>query len=358
MARHYEETGDPLDLAAIDGILPANHGQLDETWIGYHERATMTRETSYRLLGGLDRIRLGMTPNQYTDVNAKLLLGHIAQWVVPAAQRYGKVIRPFMAGLNMKSLIAYWDWYRTETDPARAAIVAAIPPAVESLCDFIWDVGWWPSGSIKYIAPAGTDPSLADITGLTVEAVEGEFVFTGPASLSAVDDYYKYLSVVPAVSQGDVEPYVIGYDGAARRFTVRVMGGNFTFTPGMEFLLRPVGQDVAGGGVASDEPSPVLNPLVAPAYAWTYWYRKVVLGDAAGAARHRLRHDAMFDGQTMAWTSVFSQKEWNQAMLWSTDGLAWRKHGDLGTDYGSQAATSILILTHPLGGLLLFQGGA
>ena len=55
--------------------------------------------------------------------------------------------------------------------------------------------GHWDHGCIKYVYPAGDAESHAPIEGVVVQSSASAKVFTGPGSLSTVDDFYKYCSI-------------------------------------------------------------------------------------------------------------------------------------------------------------------
>jgi hypothetical protein len=149
------------------------------------------------------------------------------------------------------------------------------------------------------------------------------------------------IAVDPPAAPG-TELSVRSYSGATRRFTVgRLWGSHYNFAAGRRFSLVPNGYSTDPNEKRYSYASPALNPLVAPLFAFVYWHRKVVLGDAAGAAVHRDRHDAVFTGQTSAWMGLGTQKERNQSVFWSTDGLAYRACGDAGTGYTSVYGTVI-----------------
>lgn len=341
LARHWYETGDPLDLDAVEIVAHASGagilGEPDPARVARMNSAPdVTREAAFAALAEMDREWLGATPSPFLDPIIEACLGHVAMWTAPDGTYYGAFCKPFMAGLTLRTLIAYWDRHRDATETVRAALVAQVPDAVKACLEFLWDDCWypvgtpaelnvgggiyWDKGSVYYQRPATAD--LPPITGLTVQTVTSSKVFTGPSSLSTVDDYYKY-SIYAADAAPTDRVTIWAYEGATRKFTLHPDYGPSSITPGAAFTISTFAQ-----GTDDVLPSPALNPMVAPAYAWAYWHTKVVEGDTPGSLVHRARHDAMFDGATMAWQSVISQKEWNQAMLWTVQGLDWRDRGD------------------------------
>lgn len=336
MARHYYETGEAADLAGVAITTLSYDTFTDAKFRDQYRHMGVVRETAFLLLAAIDREWAGMGEYAITDAIAAKCLEHIDQWLAPAGTFHGIWCKPWMAGLTMRSLIAYWDRYLDATETVRAATVAAIPAKIKLFLAHAWDNFWYPAGTsvdmggvngfwdhgaIGYNYPDATDSSLQNITGLTVQTSSDNWHLTGPSSLSTVNDYYKYCAVD---AFGDTWQ-ITAYDGATRGITLSTYYGTPPlWAPGDPFVI----------GVSSVEsgalpwPSPALNHMVAPAYAWAYWHTKVVLADTAGSIGYRVKHDAMFDGGAQSWAVANTQKEWNQSLLWTAFGLDWRSRGD------------------------------
>jgi Concanavalin A-like lectin/glucanases superfamily len=319
------------------------------------------RETAFRLMGSLDYEASGLGRHMAVDWEADICLEYIDHFTTPPEERYGVFTRPFMLGLILRSLVYYWFTNRDSKDPTIAAIVDRIPPAVEAAVTHVMTNCWWPEGqvvpvaftgdtwargAIKYVHPHGGAASHAPIGGSTVQAVEGPTVFTGPASLSTIDGFYVQCQIGTATGQA----WVRSYEGSTRRFVVVPLAGTNTFAPGTPFGIFPSGGDDGVGGFAPDSAIPVCNTLVSPAAAFAYWHRKVVMRDSAGAAHFRVHHEMLWEGQKMAWSAPFMQKEWNEGMLWGPLGIGYLAAGDAGTDteFDSIAATATIPTGTPI----------
>lgn len=339
VCRHWYEAADPLDITGLDLIFAGTGDAAN--FLNTNRHMGVARETSYKLMGSVDREWAARGEHPLLDATAECCLGYIDQWTASPGTYWGIWCKPWMAGLVMRSLIAYWDRYRGTADANRAALVAQVPGRIKACCDYIWASCWYPAGTpanfggssngwdkgaLKYVDKPITDPSIATITGLTIQTVTDSKTFTGPASLSAVDGYYKYAAFgfADPATFGDGAA-IHGYDGATRTFHLDPLYGPQTLTPGTAFEIKSPGTESDMGPT----PEPALNHMASPGFAWSYWHEKVVLGNPAGAIRFRVRHDALFDGASQSWGGdATSQKSYNQSLLWVTKGLEWRDRGD------------------------------
>lgn len=328
LSRHYRETGDALSLTAVDlmTILSTSTG-LDGLSVSRHmatyESMQNVRENAFQLLALIDREWSGLAVHPLLDACATCAIAHCDQWTAPPGTYWATWNKPFMTGIALRAMIAYWSRFQNTAVPARAAIVAQIPGRIIATCDWLWDNGWVPpatvggSGGVKYQTPAGADKP--NLNGNVMQSVISNSQFTGQSALSTVDNYYKYAAMTP---DGAASCRILAYEGATRKFTVYTGFGNPPLAVGKGFSIK---SGIEGSGEQASYP---LNPMVAPAFAWAYWYTKRILADSAGAARHRDRHDAMFDGQSMARGGLSTIKQYNQALMWSVAGYDYRARGD------------------------------
>lgn len=342
LARHYYETGDPLDLTAVGIMLSGGYNSLHADTFGGMNAG---RENAFMLMGMLDREWLGLGSHPNVDDAAFVALGHIEQWVgIATGLYYGSWCKPFMAGLAMMGLIAYWERYRnTGATGLRASNLAAIPAAIKDMLGFIWDHGWippddanpsWTHGALVYATPATDDSSMAPITGLTIGTVTSQGVFTLVGTLSSTDDKYRYSGLVIAGYPGDV--FVIAdYVGATKQVTLTNYRPGGTLIPGTACSIQPADPEPAVG----PGPSPPTNHMVVPAFAWAYWHEKVIEGNTAAANVYRVRHDAIFDGGELAWSANVQQKQWNQSLWAAHLGLEYRARGD--SEYPAATALTL-----------------
>lgn len=334
LAGHYRETGDPLSAQAIDLMLPlAGSNILNLLQPARHEIVSgpidICRPAAWQLIAMLDREWCGLGPHPLTDSTAKVILGHCDIWT-GVTPRFGVWNKPFMTGLSLRALIAYWDRYKDATEPTRAALVARIPGTILAVLEYLWTTSVrpdgdanWPHTAVKYQYPASVD--VPRLTGLTVQSVINPVsTFTGPASLSTVDDFYKFCSVVVDGDNASTNDIVTSYVGATRQFTVWTGMGNHNYAAGATFYISSRVQEPTNGDYAAG----VVNPQVSPAYAWAYWYCERVLGDHAAAVVHRDRHDRLFDGQASSWNDLSEIKQWNQVWQWGAQWDDWRDRGD------------------------------
>ncbi len=335
-ARHYLETKSRESLAAVKILNPKlSPAEMADGLQSQH----VSREVAFMLMDAIEAERVGMGDQPRADTLVKLALGHLDQWSRPPATRpWATWVKPFMVALSCRSLIAYWHRYR-DAKGERGKIVAAIPGAVKRSLDWLWENAWyppgkavaidggtWDKGAFTYMDLDGKGGAIPEITGQAVRSATSNRVFRGPDSLSSVDDHYKHAGIEFTTGRNDNNDryLVVGYKGSTRTFTLSATyypsaaprrGDLFTLHSGIDREGRP--------GATPD-----LNHLIAPAYAWAYWHERAVHKDAAAATPWRARHDAIFDGGTMSWTPPTAQKQWNQALLWSTLGLDWRERGD------------------------------
>ncbi len=376
IADHHAETNDPADISALDELL-YRAGSSDGAG-GYipwnvpvqrraYEHMGVCREVAYMLKTCIEQRRRGMGDHPLLVAFAECAIEHINQWIAPAGTYRAVWCKPFMSALTMRTLIAWWKDFKDSPIPARAALAATIPAKIKALVDYIYadlwyppgtpvpiDGGTWDKGALKYSNVIITDPSFAPITGQVVGAVATNRVFRGPASLSTVDDYYKYSAIDLSTDPGNLF-LCVGYAGATREFTLNPDYGPNAITPGSTFAIKSA--DIADGGTGA---APDLAHLMAPAAAWLYWYFKVVLGDTPGATAYRTIHDEFFDGCQQSWQPAGSQKVFNQSAYWTEDGLAWRDLADAAgaVTPPAPAGTNVLMIHSPAGGvLMIFRPG-
>lgn len=329
-ARLYEETRSRDALAVVRALNPTvPPDALADGWRG----ADLSREVAFMLLDCLAADRAGLGENARVDTLAALALGHLEQWSRPTATRcWATMIKPFMVGLTCLALIRYHESYPPDRgglwSAPRVANLAAIPDAIARCLDHLWATCWmpthpdWPHGAFTYMDLALVDrPPLTD---LCVVEVLDDRTFRGPDTLDARDDYYDHVGVAFDQVPGD-KFRCVGYAGATRTFTLSSgyhppLAGRPDDDPPRPSFARTCFDlhsliDPDGG----PGPTPDLNHLIAPAYAWVY--------ARTGEAKWRERYDAAFDGGTMAHGPPTAHKQWNQALLWGGDGLEWRAEG-------------------------------
>ncbi len=134
LARHYVETGDPLSRDAALLMSARAPGSNDLSPLAAAQSFEGSREVAFSILMRLSAEDLGQAHRARTDEYARAAMGHIDQWT--AARRPPCLfVRPFMVGLTLEALIAYWDRYR---DPA-------VPPKIKTALDWLranaWDRG-------------------------------------------------------------------------------------------------------------------------------------------------------------------------------------------------------------------------
>jgi hypothetical protein len=314
-------------MQPIPSAYAEDHWRRIVTTVGYQ------REIAFQLMGNIDRYLCGGGLHELTLVNLEIQLDQLDHLCRSPEERWGVYIRPFMMGLGMRSLVYFWFTFRDSVDPDIVALRDQIPGAIANVLAKIMSDGWWPRGQLVNIAGAGdlwehgcvkytwpaTD-TYEDIVG-TVQSVISGKVFTGPGTLSTVDDYYKNAVILRTLGGGN---YVLSYVGATRQFT---MADNVAFEVGDEFTIAAQGDE--GGNTGGGH---VLNALVSPGASFLYWYHKFVMGDAATAAPYRNMHQMLFNGQRMAWLYAYTQKEYNEGMIWGPLGLGYLDAGDAGVD--------------------------
>ncbi len=334
-ARHYLETRSRESLAAVGILNPkVSFASLTDGWKGHH----VSREVAFMLMDAIEAERVGMGDQPRVDLLATRALGHLDEWSRPPETRlWATFVKPFMVALSCRSLIAYWHRYR-DAKGDRGAIVAAIPGAVKRALDWLWENAWyppvkaaamgdgtWDKGTFTYMDLDGGG-AIPEITGQAIRSVTSNCVFRGPDSLSPVDGYYKHAGIefTTGVNDNNDRYSVIDYTGSTRTFTLSAAYHPTAAPRAGDLFTLHSGIDRDGG----PGPTPDLNHMIAPAYAWAYWHEKAVNKDARAAAPWRARHDAIFNGGSMSWGPPTAQKQWNQALLWSTLGLDWRDRGD------------------------------
>ena len=338
IARHYVEGGhaDASDLEALGYLNPV---KSLSTYFDLYAHPGTVREAAFILMACVDRDHAGLSENPLTNEAARTCL-HQVDLLEIGPGRYGFAIKSFMYALNMLALTRFWAAYRHTTDPTRAALVARVPDAVKAVCDYLWDVCWYPPGPSHEYSPGAfwdrgafayrdmetTDPLFVPLTDLTIASVTSQrAVFRGPASLSTVDDHYIDAILI---FDGHADFFAVGdYAGATREITIKpVYRPQFDLAPGDTFTMRSAIYD----GTESHLPAPELSHMIAPAFAWCYWHERIVLGDLESAKPWRQKYHDIFDGCFQSWNPAFSQKVYNQDALWTTDGLGWAAAADAG----------------------------
>lgn len=365
IARHYAETAgsEPADLEALDLLLPPtlySDAFTRTRLMEDYTKCSVQRECALLLWAACERYAVGLGEHLVTDDAAGLCLLVLAEQVdTSAARRFGVMMKPWMAALSALGLIRYREVFAASADATKVANRAAIPDSLAALGDYIWTYCWFPPGptttddpwglgALKYIDIAIADPSVAPITGLVIQAV-GEpagRVFTGPASLSTLDDRYRGCH---AIFDHIAETYLIlDYDGATRQFTLgstHYPSGVDVLAPGDTFRIESSFHpgDPTERPIAAED----LNLMVFPLFAWLYRYYTIEAPDATLAATARERAHAFFDGAYQAHYPANTQKTWNQAALWTTDGLAYLAEAD---EYEAAPTTGSAVLFIPSGG--------
>jgi hypothetical protein len=364
MMHHWRETGDPLDVDAISQIRPTDNGLLPASvngdyYIARFNNPYFHRETYYRVKAYLDRRRVGLPVHDYQNIDLQLCFNFFDHFMSPPSVRYGAVTRSFMVGMGLRAFIDWWNFFQMEEEPTaeEEALMDEIPGRVKDMLDHLWNKCWWPTGfpaidesdvntydkgSTKYVYPSNTSPGVQPLTGFTVGTVTNAKQFIGVGALSPIDDYYKYLLYASDSSPVNPERCVISYNGTTKEFIIGGQDANPIF--GENFTLQV--EDVSG----KDWAVPALNLLIAHAYAWYYWYAKVVLDDEATGLIYRSRHDAMFNGAATAWSFPFAQKEWNQSKLCEPAALLVREQADAGIDYRTLIEEPDEVTTYTLTG--------
>ena len=339
-----------------------------------------SRETAFSVIALIECEWMGRDHATLTEEMAAMCLGHMDQWTRPAGTRYYAAwLRPFMLALTCEALITYWERYRKNPDttyvttgPAagwtQASIVAAIPGRVKAGLDTIWANDWlpagtaygidtgpglpatpttpvpqtttWPNGSFKLGNEDTFAGPLMPVLGSAVQAGATLTTFSGPAALSAQNDYFKYAWVrfrSPGVWAG-YHGRIGAYAGATRTFTLDGFTGGDPSPPGtppaagdlFDLYVDLEGSPAAVPGLSilytgGTGASPDLNHLIAPAFAWYYWWTKF---NGTPDPSYRANYELVFNGGTMCWQRPSLQKQWNQAVRWGFTGLDWEARGD------------------------------
>ncbi|MCA1685434.1 MAG: hypothetical protein LC745_05510, partial [Planctomycetia bacterium] len=134
LARHYAETGDPSSRDAALLVSTVSAAAPDAAPLAMFAPAEASREVAFSILLRLNAEGLGQDHRESTDRVVALAMGHVDQWT-SARRAPCLYVRPFMVGLTLEALIAYYDRYR---DPA-------IPPKVKRALDWLRANTWDPS---------------------------------------------------------------------------------------------------------------------------------------------------------------------------------------------------------------------
>lgn len=156
----YERSGDHEDR---DLLMPmTSRGYCDPAVnTAFTLKWTNSREVANALMAMLASERLGRTHQASTDALAGWSRDHLVQWFDPTNATYQETYlaecsacKIFMAGITLRSLIAYYDIYRD----------SAIPPVIKLAIDTLWSTNWL-GESLGLAFPywnRATDPLMAD----------------------------------------------------------------------------------------------------------------------------------------------------------------------------------------------------
>jgi hypothetical protein len=342
MARHYLETGDTQSRVAVFKIMDddASWGPADVAeFKRKYTYAYWQRELAFWLLSAIDRHSIGGNKQQRLTVLVDALTEIITVQAKPLEQQYGVFIRTFMTALALRSLVAFYFYYRDDPDPEIQARIAIVPGIIETGVLMVMAKTWyaegnnvpiafageyWDHGSVSYMTPHATESYMQPLGPYTITAVDNpKKVFYGPNTLSSINDYYKFAYIsYPGYAGGHVS--IRAYDGATKKFTVEgTEGADPTWTVGGEFTIFAAGGDDGVGGYAPTGAMPYANTMMSPAAAFAYWHRKFVQNDAAGAAIFKTHYDSFWSGGYLKWFDPYTQKEWNECVLWMPNGVGY-----------------------------------
>ncbi len=354
IARHYLETGD-LDSRDAVAFLDPQNSISPRSLTYYFKTFDYSRETAFALIDSIESECLGRTHIQITDMLAYISLEHIVQWTRPAEQRYWFVyVRPFMVALTCEALITYWTRNRhnpsTETvtispgvTTTQAQLVAAIPGAVKTAIDWIWEHCWYPAGMAVNIDQSTVPwiygsfaythvPTSTGVTNPIASSVQDSSptasTFRAAAGLSTQDDYYKYAYIQWTSGKlAGVYARIQSYTGATRTFSLDpdfILPSSASVSGDTFNILDSTGNGHKNTGDTGATPD--VNHLIAPAFAWYYWYTVHIAGARNNV--YRQRFDDIFAGGTMCHLTPTAQKQYNQATRWLFTGFDWRERGD------------------------------
>jgi hypothetical protein len=333
IADHYIEGGfaDLDDVRAANILLPLN-APTEESYM----HMGLMRENAFRLSMAVDRDRMKLGVHPSVDGYARIALWMIDEICQPeSAKHWGVAFKPFMAGLMLWGLIKYWQQYRF--DSAKAELVNVIPTEVKRMTSYIYDFAYfkpgtapgWPHGAVSYIDKGMDGQDMAPIKNIRLEEIIGEArLLRASGPLSDKDDHYKGATLSPD-TVGDAF-LIDGYDGVNKVFRInpRYYPNYNTFVPGSTFTIKSSMYQVGDG----PGPSPDLNHMVAPAFAWAQWHDKVVVGNVERSEDFRRKFHEMFNGGTTAHQEPWGMKQYTQSVFWSVDGLEW---SNLADEYGA-----------------------
>ena len=322
IARHFNETGDPKSLEAVKRLSPGGEPgrvALDTMPVGD------ARPAAEALTNALATEACGLGPHPLTVTLARSVVGHMDQWSAPGPRHYGMACKPFMAGLGLHALCSFHAIYAGSHDPILADIADRIPVSINRMLDWLWETCWIPDvKAIRYQdQDTTTTPNLQPITKLKVTSAVDNRTFTGPDSLSTVDDFYQWAAIgftSGVMSQPPDLFMCVAYEGATRKFTITPnYAPRTTVAVGDEFTLSSTSLD--SSDPAGNGPAPDLNHLVAPAYAWARLVEIKAHGDTPRARLLRERFVAMFSGGLTAFAPPWAMKHWNISLYWVGEGI-------------------------------------
>jgi hypothetical protein len=127
----------------------------------------VSRETAYIIRTYIAAERMGQPRNPRLATAVNYAIGHINQWFV---NNTCPELYPFMVGLTLESLIAYYEL----TGDSR------IPHYIQVACDGLWTKAWVPGfNSFYYSWPNDTNTGAADANLLIAPAYAWAWQKTG-----------------------------------------------------------------------------------------------------------------------------------------------------------------------------------
>jgi hypothetical protein len=324
ISHHWKLTKDPTDIEAINFLISPDYFPNLDKFRDWYSNVGLQRENALYLDATIDHFEMELGEHPLQDVVAEIVLDNIAQWTTKN-KAYGVWLKPFMGALSCRALIHYWFTHRSNSN--KANIINSIPNAIIAFCDYIYEKCWykpgvlppnstWDKGSITYIDLEPDSSELLPILNQRVtEVIHPRRAFCGPLTLPDIDDYFHGANcTINDIADGG---YITKYIGATREFHFgETIVLNSEIQKNHTFKLIPPGYN------NTDRPGPVpdLNHMIFPAFAWAHWYLKTIVKQDNDYDKQACE---IFDGCLQSWQDAYTQKVWNQSLLWTTDGLQW-----------------------------------